>query len=372
MQVVQKDGERLAGRGSSQEGGERLEELKPDALGVGSLPVPDIGKQLPKLGKDRGEFRGPAPELRSQRVLIALAYIRPQRLDPRPVDGRTARLPTAAEKYPRAVVSRTCEQLLGEAALADARLTREQEKAPPAGQCVVESGDELGQLGFAARKAASRDHLRRLPRGRLLRHRGELKLRVLGEYRPLELSETFSRLDAQLLHQCPASILVGLQRVSLAVRAVEGEHQLRPEPLSVRMVADQRLELCDHLGMTAEVQLGLDEVLPGRDPRLLETADLALRERLVGEFRQRRATPQRQGLFEYRQSAFRVAAGQLAAALDHEPFKALRVEPVGTQRLVGVHQEQRQQRPLLAPDERDFAALMENLERAEYAEVHCQ
>ena len=81
------------------------------------------------------------------------------------------------------------------------------------------------------------------PRGRLLRRRHELKLRVLGEYRPLELSETFSRLDPELLHQRPASILVGLQRVRLAIRAVEGEHQLRPKPLSVRMVADQRLEL---------------------------------------------------------------------------------------------------------------------------------
>jgi hypothetical protein len=35
-----------------------------------------------------------------------------------------------------------------------------------------------------------------------------------------------------------------------------------------------------------------------------------------------------------------------------------------------VQQEQRQQRPLLAPAQRDRAALLEGLERAENSEVH--
>jgi hypothetical protein len=43
---------------------------------------------------------------------------------------------------------------------------------------------------------------------------------------------------------------------------------------------------------------------------------------------------------------------------------------VGADRLVGVQQQQRQQRPLLAPTKRERAALVEDLERTEDAEVH--
>jgi hypothetical protein len=60
----------------------------------------------------------------------------------------------------------------------------------------------------------------------------------LGEYRPLELAQTLSRLDPQFVDQCPAGVLVGLQRVRLAVAAVEGQHQLRPQTLSVGVLGD--------------------------------------------------------------------------------------------------------------------------------------
>jgi hypothetical protein len=211
----------------------------------------------------------------------------------------------------------------------------------------------------------------------------------------------------------------------LAVAAVEGQHQLRPQTLVVRVLADQRLQLPHHLGMGAERQLRLDQRLQRGDPQVLEPGDLPLREGLVGELRQRRAAPQRQRLLERRNGALRVGAGQLGAPLGHQPLEALRVEAVGIERqlvaalarhdhagravtgltrerlaqardlhlhrlggaggwtlapelvdqpvrcerLVGVQQQQRQQCPLLAPAERNRAALVEDLERAKNAEV---
>ena len=153
--------------------------------------------------------------------------------------------------------------------------------------------------------------------------------RVLREYRPFELAQPLARLDPQLLDQRPAGVLVGLQRIGLAVRAVEGQHQLRPQTLPIGVLCDQRLQLPHHLGMTTKRQLRLDQLLERRDAQIIEPGDLALRERLVGELRQRRAAPQRQRLHERRNGALRAAAGQLAAPLGNEPLEAVRVEALG-------------------------------------------
>ena len=45
-------------------------------------------------------------------------------------------------------------------------------------------------------------------------------------------------------------------------------------------------------------------------------------------------------------------------------------QPIGAERFVGVQQQHRQERPLLATDERDLVAVFESLDRAEDAEVH--
>jgi hypothetical protein len=180
--------------------------------------------------------------------------------------------------------------------------------------------------------------------------------------------------------------------------------------------------------MGAKGQPRLDQLLERRDAQIIEPGDLALRERLVGHFGQRRAAPQRQRLLERRNGALRPAPGQLAAPLGHEPLETVRVEALGiepqlvaalarhdhasravavlarqrlaqagdlhlhglggvggwtltpelvdqplrAERLVDVQQKQGQQRPLLAPSKRDRAALVEDLQRAEDAEIHRQ
>ena len=101
------------------------------------------------------------------------------------------------------------------------------------------------ELRITTRQQCPRAQLRR-QLGRFLSRRRQR--RVLRQNRPFQSTQPLAGLDPQLLDQCPAPVLVGLQRVGLPVAAVEGEHQLRPKALAIRVLGDQRLELSDHVG----------------------------------------------------------------------------------------------------------------------------
>ena len=80
-----------------------------------------------------------------------------------------------------------CDQLLGESALADTGLAHEQEQPSAAGERVIETLDELGELALAAHERAARTGDDAIGCRRLLR-RCQLQSRVLREDRPLELA----------------------------------------------------------------------------------------------------------------------------------------------------------------------------------------
>ena len=143
------------------------------------------------------------------------------------------------------------------------------------------------------------------------RRAGRGERRVLGEDRPLQLAQPLARLDAELVDERAARVLVGLQRVGLAVAAVEREHVLRPQPLAVRVLGDQRVELADHLGVAAEREPRLDELLGDRDPQLLQPRALAVGERRVREVRERRPAPLGERALERRRG--RLAGGRRRA-----------------------------------------------------------
>ena len=63
------------------------------------------------------------------------------------------------------------------------------------------------------------------------------------EDRPLELLKWLTRLEAELVEECPASILILLERFRLAARPVEGDHQLCSEPLTKGMALHERSQL---------------------------------------------------------------------------------------------------------------------------------
>ena len=70
-----------------------------------------------------------------------------------------------------------------------------------------------------------------------------------GSWARIACSSSRSRAPGSMpepVDQRGAGVLVGAQRVGLAVAAVQGEHQLPAQPLAVRVLADQPLEVAEH------------------------------------------------------------------------------------------------------------------------------
>src|SRR4051794_39806067 len=113
----------------------------------------------------------------------------------------------------------------------------------------------------------------------------------------LELLERLTRLDPELV-QRSSSITISPQCVCLTARAVEREHQPTAQPLPVRMLDDQHLQLADQLRVAAEREIGLDPLLHRRQPEILQSSRFHTCKRLVPEVGQRRTTPERERLTE--------------------------------------------------------------------------
>ena len=120
----------------------------------------------------------------------------------------------------------------------------------------------------------------------------------MPQYGLLELLQGRARLDAELVHEQAARLPVDLECVRLPARAVQSPHQLRAEALAQRMTTREPFELRNDFRVTAERQVRLDAPLEGAQPQLLEPLDLGLREGLVGEVCERRASPESQRLAE--------------------------------------------------------------------------
>ena len=118
---------------------------------------------------------------------------------------------------------------------------------------------------------------------------------VLLQDAALEALQALARLQSHFLGERQSTLLVDMQRLGLAVRAVEREHELAAEPLAERVPGHERLELADELAAAAEGEIRLDPLLERRELKLVETGDLSLCERLVGEVGKGRAAPQGEG-----------------------------------------------------------------------------
>ena len=79
-----------------------------------------------------------------------------------------------------------------------------------------------------------------------------------------------------------------------------------------------------------EREVRVDALLERREPQLLEPRDLRLRERLVGEVGERRATPEREGLTQLLRGRRGLAAARLAdQPLEARDVQLGRLEPAG-------------------------------------------
>ena len=127
------------------------------------------------------------------------------------------------------------------------------------------------------------------------RSNGRVQGRILLEDCALELLKTDARLEAELVQELTAGAPVCLERIGLAARAVEREHQLPAQALAERVLGDQRLELSDQDVVLSERKVGLDPLLERGHPQLGQAGNLGLSERIEREVRQRRASPELEG-----------------------------------------------------------------------------
>ena len=180
----------------------------------------------------------------------------------------------------------------------------------------------------------------------------------------MQLAQRGSGLDADLLDERRSRLPEGLQRLCLAARAVEREHPLRLQPFAQRVARDEHLELGEDLAMAARRQVAVDRALGRGQVQLLEAADLAGRERLLGDVGERRPAPQRERLArqvvgDERREAQRIDVAVAQAQLVPAPAgDDLRAVAAGRQRLanlrdVQLHHLGRRGRRILAPERLD-------------------
>ena len=307
-----RDPERGAARDEERQPGRGLEQLRDDRRRFDDLL--EVVEHDERLAP--GEALG---EALTQRTLSALAHA--QRLG----DGRhqerfvADRVERDEERAVREVLGKGIRSLDGQARLAGAARAGQRDRT----RVSFERRSHLVELPAAPHHRAHRN-------GHVAG--GEWAARqalVLAEDRLLQLPQLGAGLQAELVEERLARGAVRLQRVRLAPRAVEREHQQAAQPFPERMLDDQRLQLTDHLVMAPEPELGLDPVLGRSEPQLVEPRDLALDERVVAEISESLPPPERQRLLqELGRIAVRAAAERCRSFLG-EPFEALRVQLVG-------------------------------------------
>jgi hypothetical protein len=117
--------------------------------------------------------------------------------------------------------------------------------------------------------------------------------RVLLQDRAVEFLQFGSRLGAELVDEYAPRRGVGLERVRLTSRPVQGEDQLVPESLAERMFGDERLQLRHQLDVAGAHQVDVDTRLLGGDAQLVEVGRRRC-DVLVGQVGEYRSAPERE------------------------------------------------------------------------------
>ena len=126
----------------------------------------------------------------------------------------------------------------------------------------------------------------------------------------------------------------------MAAGAVEHEHQLRSRPLAERLPRDEILELGHEAGVPPERQVGLDPLLDGGEPGILEPRTRVSGERLGAELCERRPAPELECFGEALRRGLRVAGTEQLAPLSNQALEPIEVElallnPDGVARWLG-------------------------------------
>ncbi len=220
----------------------------------------------------------------------------------------------------REAVEQPDSDLAGEPGLARATRAHQRDEPVP-----VEQVHDGGDVGIPADKA-----------GELGRHVGAGTApggrrgqgRIGAQHREVDLLQLGRGIDAELVGQPAADVLVGGQRLGLATGPVQGAEQLAARPLPQRVLGDEELQARHRGGVPPERELRLVAVLDGGEPALVQRGPGRDRPGQPVGVGERRASPQRQRLPEQVGGAGRVALGERVVAGGGEPL-----EPGGVGRL---------------------------------------
>jgi hypothetical protein len=181
---------------------------------------------------------------------------------------------------------------------------------------------DVGELGLAADEARDRG-------GEVvsfLRRSGRRDL--VAKDRLFEALQLLAGLEAKFFVEELARASVRGERVGLALRSIQGEHQLTPQPFAVRVVANKPLQLVDQLGILAEREVCLDPIFEHGDAKILQALGLRPQGSFVADPREGMTPPELQGLAQPRCRAARCSAFNGLMPLFREPLETGRVHVV--------------------------------------------
>jgi hypothetical protein len=126
--------------------------------------------------------------------------------------------------------------------------------------------------------------------------------------RRVQLLEVGGGLDAELADELSPGPLVAPQRLGGPAGPVQREHQLRGEPLVLRVLLDERGQLVEQSGMTPQAQQHVGALLGRCQPGLVQVPAQPDPDVIGGDPGQRRAVPQPERLVQQPQPLPQVAA----------------------------------------------------------------
>ncbi len=137
--------------------------------------------------------------------------------------------------------------------------------------------------------------------------------------------ELAAGLDPELLDEKAARLLVGGKPLRLPAAAVQGDHKLGAQPLTQRLLRNERLELTDERHVVAKRKVGLDPLLERLQAEPVDACDLGLGEALVGEVGKRPPTEKSERLAQQCGGLDRLACPRLS----EQALKPVQIEAVG-------------------------------------------
>ncbi len=161
------------------------------------------------------------------------------------------------------------------------------------------------------------------------RRPGRYQGRVLLEDALVQLAQLLAGIEPQGVEQHLAGSVVGRQRLLDPPGLVETQHQLAPQALAIRQLADQCLQVPDGLIDSAGAQQCLDALLMQLPVQPLQAGDRGGGPFLVGDRLERAPPPQGEREVIAAQRTFGVAGSQQPVALLGQLRETQRVRVVG-------------------------------------------